>query len=61
MGLLDTVETAVAATGGRIEDAWAGASEWSRDSAFLADLAGALGQTTEQIDQMFRAADAIHS
>ena len=60
-GLLDVVEAAVQAAGGRVRDAWDGAAEWSRDSAFLFDLASALGLATEKIDQMFRAADAIQS
>lgn len=59
--LLDAVEVAVAAAGGRIQDAWAGASEWSRDSEFLSDLAATLGLSAGQIDHMFRDADAIES
>jgi len=60
-GLLDAVEVAVAAAGGRVQDAWAGAAEWSRHSEFLTDLAVALGLSADQIDQMFRNADAIES
>lgn len=60
-GLSTAVEVAVAAAGGRVQDAWAGASEWSRDSDFLLSLATGLGLTTEQIDGLFRAADAIQS
>jgi len=39
----------------------AGASEWSRHSEFLSDLAATLGPSAEPIDQMFRDADAIQS
>jgi hypothetical protein len=60
-GLLDAVEAAVAAIGGRVEDAWAGASEWSRDSEFLASLAEDLGLTEQQINSLFRAAGAMQS
>lgn len=60
-GLLDVVEAAIAAEGGRVQDAWAGASEWSRGSDFLLSLATGLGLTTQQVDDMFRVADAIQS
>lgn len=60
-GLLDAVEAAVAATGGRVQDAWTGASEWNRNSDFLHSLAAGLGLTRQQINDMFRAADAIQS
>jgi hypothetical protein len=60
-GLLDAVEAAVAAAGGRVQDAWAGASEWSRDSDFLLSLAIGLGLTEQQVDDMFRSAHAIQS
>jgi hypothetical protein len=58
-GLLGAVEVAVAAAGGRVQDAWVGASEWSRDSDFLAAMAVALGSTPNLIDKLFRDADAI--
>lgn len=60
-GLLDAVESAVLATGGRIQDAWIGASEWNRNSGFLQALSAKLGLSQGQIDQMFRDADAIRS
>lgn len=60
-GLLDAVETAVLTAGGRIADAWTGASEWRRDSDFLLSLATGLGLTEQLIDDMFRTADAIRS
>ena len=60
-GLLESVEAAVQAAGGRVQDAWAGASEWSRDSDFLLSLAAGLGLPKQQIDAMFCAADAIQS
>jgi hypothetical protein len=60
-GLLDAVEAAVVVAGGRVQDAWAGASEWSRDSEFLQSLAEELALTKQQVTDMFRAADAIQS
>ncbi len=60
-GLLETVEAAVSGAGGRVQDAWAGASEWSRNSDFLYSLAAGLGLNAQQIDGLFRAADAIQS
>jgi hypothetical protein len=60
-GLLNAVEAAVAAAGGRVQDAWTDASEWSRDSEFLLSLAAGLGLPRQQIDEMFRSADSIQS
>ena len=53
------MEAAVQAVSGRAPDAWAGAADWNRDSDFLTDLANAVGLTADQVDKMFRAADAI--
>ena len=58
-GLLDVVEAAVRTAGGRVRDAWDGAATWDRCSEFLGDLAAALGLSAEQVDQMFREAEAI--
>ena len=58
---LRAVEAAVATSGGRVQDAWAGASEWSRDSSFLSDLAAGLGLNVEQVDALFRSTEAIQS
>jgi hypothetical protein len=60
-GLLATVEAAVAAAGGMVAIAWAGATEWHRDSDFLAGLAEAVGLTASEIDDLFREADAIRT
>jgi len=60
-GLLNAVEAAVANAGGRVQDAWTGAPEWSRDSEFLLSLGAGLGLSKQQIDDMFRSADAIQS
>jgi len=60
-GLLDAVEAAVAAAGGRVLDAWSGASEWSRDSEFLTALAANLGLSSESVDNLFRSAEAMQS
>ena len=58
-GLLESVEAAVQAAGGRVRDAWDGAATWDRSSEFLGDLAAALGLSAGQVDQMFREADGI--
>ncbi len=60
-GLLNAVETAVAAAGSRVQDAWTGASEWSRDSEFLAALAANLGLSSASVDDLFRLAAAMQS
>jgi hypothetical protein len=60
-GLLDDVEAAVAAAGGLVQRAWAGAAEWSRGSRFVGELTGALGLEAADVDRMFREADAIRS
>lgn len=59
LSLLDAAEAAVAAAGGVTALAWAGSGEWGRESVLLAAMAGALGLTDEQVDQMFRDASAI--
>ena len=58
-GLLDAVEKAIAAAGGRVQDAWAGASEWERVSELLTAMAEALGLKPDQVDKLFWDADAI--
>jgi hypothetical protein len=60
-GLLEAVEAAVAAAGGRVQDAWAGASEWRRDSEFLTALAANLGLSSASVDDLFRSAEAMQS
>ena len=60
-GLLEVVEAAVAVAGGRVQDAWAGASEWDRSSEFLVSLAEGLGLNVEQVDTLFRSAGGIQS
>lgn len=59
--LLATVEAAVAAAGGMVAIAWAGATEWHRDSDFLAQLATAAGLDAAEVDDLFREADAIRT
>ena len=59
--MLDAVDVAVAAAVGRVQDAWAGASEWDRSSEFLQALAAVLDLDGPHIDQMFRHAAAIQS
>ncbi|MCX7380061.1 MAG: hypothetical protein NT133_01295 [Alphaproteobacteria bacterium] len=58
-GLLGAVEAAVAAAGGRVQDAWLGASEWERASEFLTAMAVALGLMPDEVDKLFRDANAI--
>jgi hypothetical protein len=60
-GLLGAVTAAVEAAGGLVADAWAGATDWRRDSAFLAGLADELNLSPAQVDQLFSDADAIRS
>ncbi len=60
-GILDAVEAAVEAAGGRVQDAWVRASEWSRGSAFLLTLAAGLGLTDMHIDRLFLVAEGIRS
>jgi hypothetical protein len=61
VGLLDAVEVAVAATGGRFHDGWVGASEWSLDGAFKLTLASVLGLTKVDIDRLDRVAAGVRS
>jgi hypothetical protein len=60
-GLLDDVETAVAASGRLVQRAWTGAAEWSRDSRFIAELAKVLNLEPGVVDLMFREANTIKS
>jgi len=60
-GLLNAVEAAIEAAGGRVQDAWTGASEWSRDSDFLLSLASTLSLGRGEVDHLFRQAAAIQS
>lgn len=60
-GLLDAVEAAIAAAGGRVQDAWFGTAEWSRHSQSLSDLTSALGLSAAQIDEMFQSTDNVNS
>jgi len=59
-GKLAEAEAAVAASGDAfVQLAWAEASEWRRDSPTLGALAGAIGMTGAEIDDLFRAAGQI--
>lgn len=60
-GLLGEVDAAITAAGGRLQDAWVGASEWERNSEFLSELAVTLGLSAGAVDQMFRDADVTQS
>jgi UDP-N-acetylmuramoylalanine-D-glutamate ligase len=58
-GLLEAVQAAVSQAGGETLDAWEYATQVSRHSALVTALAGALGLSTQQVDDLFRAAEGI--
>lgn len=58
-GLLDDVEAAVAAAPREVQIYWTEVAELHRDHAILNQMTGALGWTSEQVDDLFRAAAAI--
>jgi hypothetical protein len=58
-GLLDDVETAVAAGPRAMQIAWQNASVIERDSPTVAALAGALGLNDAQLDALFTTAAGI--
>jgi len=59
VGLLDTVNDIVAAADDDTRDAWEYTIEVRRDSPILSALAGQLGMTDEQIDDLFRVAATL--
>lgn len=60
-GLLASVEAAVAQADEFTKIAWADAVEFRRNSPTIAGLAGAVGMTDTQIDDLFRAAMQIEA
>jgi hypothetical protein len=58
-GLLDDVEALVAASPRAVQLAWASAPDFHRDSPMIAQLWAALGRTPAQLDDLFRAAEAV--
>lgn len=60
-GLLSAVETAVANADPITQLAWADALEFRRNSPTIAALAGIVGLTDEQIDNLFIAAGQIQA
>lgn len=58
-GLLDDVEAAVASASREVQIYWAEVSELHRDHSILIEVTSALGLTSEQVDDLFRAAAAI--
>lgn len=58
-GLLVAAEAVVAQAGIVAQIAWAQADEWQRDGELLRGVAHALGLTESQVDDLFRAADAV--
>lgn len=59
VGLLDTVNDIVATADDDTRDAWEYTVEIRRDSPILSALAGQLGMTDEQIDDLFRDAATL--
>lgn len=60
-GHLKAVETAVAQADPLAQLAWANAGEFRRDSPTIAALAGAVGMTEDQIDDLFRVAMRVEA
>lgn len=58
-GLLDSVNAAVAAAPDSVKLAWEYATVVERNSPMIAALAGILGLTAEQVDQLFIAAGQV--
>lgn len=58
-GLLDDVNAAVAAAGPQAQIDWDYALEIRRDNALIASMAGQLNLSSEQIDDLFRAAAVL--
>lgn len=58
-GLLSTVETAVSGASAEVQIDWADALEFRRDNPTIAALAAALGLTSAQVDDLFRAAATL--
>lgn len=58
-GLLDATQAAVTAGDQTTHVAWEYATEWRRTSPMMATLAGAVGITETQMDDLFRAAMKI--
>lgn len=55
-GLLDDADAAIAQAGEEAQIDWADALEFRRDNPLITAIGGALGLTSEQIDDLFRAA-----
>lgn len=60
-GLLPSVETAIAAADPLVQMAWVDAQEFRRDSPTILAMAGALGLTDTQVDELFTAASQIQA
>jgi len=58
-GLLDTAEAAIAGAGATANRAWNKAQNFERNSNLVAAIAGQLGLTDEQVDDLFRQAKTI--
>jgi len=59
-GLLDTVDGIVAASGDRLlQINWQEALDFERANPFVAQMAVALGKTSEEVDQMFITAKSL--
>lgn len=58
-GLIDAVTATVAAAGGEAQVAWEYSATVGRNSLLVTTLSAALGLTTQQVDDLFRAAALI--
>jgi len=58
-GLRAAVEAAVAQADQNTKDGWEFATEFRRDDAMLNAMAGALGMTSEQLDDLFHLAATL--
>lgn len=58
-GLLPDVETAIAAADPLVQMAWADAQEFRRDSPTIVAMAGALGLSESEVDELFTSAAQI--
>lgn len=58
-GLFDAAEAAAQSAGGATLRAWDEALNWQRESPTIAALAGALGLTGAQVDELFAVAAQV--
>lgn len=59
-GLPSNVEAWVSAQGGEAQLIWSSATAFNRNSELIANAASALGLSSSQVDDLFRAAESIN-